>query len=182
MKPELPKLTPRQRRFVQEYLIDLNGRQAMRRAGYTGKNPAQVASITLRKPAIAAAVKKAMDRRARRTQIAADRVLREYARIAFADIRDITEVKGDALQVKALDALSDDDSAAIAELTIDGRGKGTKIKLHDKRSALDAIARHLGLFGKPQVQGGESPAAAAERVRALIRSRFAHLGRPEDDR
>jgi len=181
MKPKLPDLTPLQRCFVEEYLIDLKGAAALRRAGYKERAAASRASKLLRKPAVAAAVKKAMEKRSHRTQIAADRVLREYARIAFADIRDLTEVKDEALQVKALDDLSADDAAAIAELTIDGKGKGTKIKLHDKKRALDAIARHLGLFGKRQEPGGESPAATAERVRGLIRSRLAHLGRSEDE-
>lgn len=113
-----------------------------------------------------------MDARAKRTQITADRVLREFARIAFADIRSFTEAGQKSLTVKSLDALSADDTAAIAEVSGAANGKTVKVKLHDKKHALDRIARHLGLYGKPATSA-ESPAAAAERAREFILGRLA---------
>jgi phage terminase small subunit len=164
-----------QRRFVEEYLIDLNGKRAAQAAGYSAKNAASIGCQLLHNGRVAKAVREAMDARSRRTQITADRVLREYARIAFADIRKFT-ADGDAgaTSLTAVAQLSDDDAAAVSELTGAPDGKRVRVKLHDKKQALDAIARHLGMFGK-RVQNGESPAAAAERIRDLIRNRFARL-------
>lgn len=68
-------LTPKQQRFVDEYLIDGNGTQAAIRAGYSEKTAYSIANENLSKPEIAAAIQSAMDERAKRTQIDADFVL-----------------------------------------------------------------------------------------------------------
>ncbi len=109
----------------------------MIRAGYSQKNTASIACTLMKQPKVAAAIRKAMDARVTRTQIDADRVLREFARIAFADIRSYTEWdKKKGLTVKSLDQLSDDEAAAVAE--VEGRPhRQAKIKLHDKKQALD---------------------------------------------
>jgi phage terminase small subunit len=176
------KLNGRQKRFVEEYLVDLNGKQAAIRAGFTNHRADACGSRLLHEPLVRTAIKKAMENRARRTRITADRVLREYARIAFADIRRVTnwdEQKG--LVAKSLNEMSDDDAAAIAEVRADANSKTMRVRLHDKKRALDAIARHLGLFGRHQPTAPESPAVLAERVRELIRSRLANLARPDED-
>lgn len=176
MRKPRTHLLPRQRIFVEEYLVDLNPGRAAVRAGYKDRNPSATGGALLLRPVIREAIRKAMDERVTRTQIDADRVLREFARIAFADIRSFAEWdKGKGLTVKSLDQLSDDETAAIAEVK-DGPTGEKKIKLHDKRKALESIARHLGLFGK-HADRGESPALAAERARAIIRSRVAALAR-----
>jgi len=168
-------LKRRERRFVEEYLVDLNATRAAVRAGYSEKTATSIACRLMKKEAIGAAVRAGMDERSKRTQITADRVLRELARIAFADIRSFTERDGSALTAKSLAALSDDDSAAIAEMS-GTDGKTFKVKLHDKKHALDKIARHLGLYGK-RATAAESPAAAAQRAREFILSRLAQRER-----
>ena len=179
MRKPRTELLPRQRIFVEEYLVDLNPTQAAMRAGYKNKNPSSAGTRLAQTPVIREAIRKAMDERVTRTQIDADRVLREFARIAFADIRSFTEWNAQrGLTVKSLDQLSDDQTAAIAEVK-DGPTGEKKIKLHDKRKALESIARHLGLFGK-NADRGESPAVAAERARAIIRSRVAALARSRE--
>lgn len=171
-RPRAVGLSRRQRLFVEEYLVDLNGKRAAIRAGYSQKNTASIACTLLKQPKVAAAVREAMDARAKRTQITADRVLREFARIAFVDIRSFTEPGKESLTVKSLDALSADDAAAIAEVRRSSDGKSLKVKLHDKKHALDRIARHLGLYGK-RASATESPAAAAQRAREFILGRLA---------
>jgi len=177
------KLSDKQQLFVHEYLKDLNGTRAARRAGYAESSSHNEAYRLLRTPAIHAAIKKKMADRARRVDVSADRVLREYQRIAFADIRRVAHWNGsDGVTLKEPKDISDDDAAAIAEVSSSGRDKvhRSKLKLHDKKRALDAIARHIGLFGKRKLTG-ESPAETAERVRDLIRARLAHLGEPEGE-
>lgn len=68
-------LTPKQQRFVEEYLVDLNATQAAIRAGYSEDTAASIGSENLRKPEIETAVQSAMDQRAERTKITSDYVL-----------------------------------------------------------------------------------------------------------
>lgn len=69
-------LTNKQRRFVEEYLVDLNATQAAIRAGYSERRASEIGSQNLRKPEIAAAIQEAMQARASRTEIDADYVLK----------------------------------------------------------------------------------------------------------
>jgi phage terminase small subunit len=173
------RLTMLERKFVDEYLVDFNAFQAAQRAGYTRRSAMRAWKI-MRRTRVADALAKAIAARSKRTNITADRVLREYARIAFADIRNYTTSgKKGATDLKTVAQLSDDEAAAVVEVTNASGGEISKVKLHDKKKALDAIARHLGLFGK-QAHRAESPAAAAERIRALIQERFDRLAEPDE--
>lgn len=147
-------LTPKQEQFCREYLIDLNGTQAAIRAGYSKHGAGQTAGILLKNTEIQARLRQAIDNRAERTEITADRVLREYGRLAFLDIRKAFDEDG---RLKAIHDLDDDTAAAIAGLEVEelfeGHGAdrervGTlhKIKLSDKRAALVDVAKHLGMF------------------------------------
>lgn len=86
-------LTPKQQRFVDEYLIDLNGTQAAIRAGYSASTAAEQAYDLLRKPQIVDSIAVARKAQQERTQITADKVVTELALIAFADARELAEVK-----------------------------------------------------------------------------------------
>src|SRR5579875_2449812 len=95
----MTKLTPKQKRFVEEYLIDLNATQAAIRAGYSAKNADKIGSELLGKTRVAEAIQKAMDERSKRTEITADRVLQELARIAFDDIKNYLEFRTERQEV-----------------------------------------------------------------------------------
>ena len=82
------KLTPKQERFVSEYLIDLNATQAAIRAGYSAKTAFSIGVENLSKPLIQDALQKAMKRRQERTEITADMVLKELKKIALDDAAD----------------------------------------------------------------------------------------------
>jgi len=171
---ELKKLSDREQQFVNEYLVDFNANHAARRAGYA---PTKTNYKVKQRKAVAAAIEKAIAARSRRTQITADRVLREYARIAFADIRSFAKGQEGVSDLERVAALSDDEAAAVVEFSGTPDGKGLKVKLHDKKRALDALARHLGLFNKKQ-EPVESTSVRAERIRELIRARHARLTEP----
>lgn len=85
------KLTDLQVRFVEEYLVDLNGTQAAIRAGYSEKTARQAAAENLSKPVIQAAIAEARLRQQERTEITADAVLREAWNQVTADARELTE-------------------------------------------------------------------------------------------
>lgn len=81
---------------------------------------------------------------AARAQVSGERVLAEMARIAFANISDAVRIVDGKVQALDTDRLSPDIQAAIAEIS-EGRD-GIKVKLHDKRAALENLGKHLGLF------------------------------------
>jgi len=156
-------LTPKQRRFVDEYLVDLNATQAAIRAGYSARTARSIAEENLTKPDIAEAIAAAQAARAERTQVTADRVLRELARIAFSDIRTLFDSKGGLRKVADL---SDDEAAAFAAVDaseiFEGRGEDRehvgylkKVKLWDKLAALRLAMLHLGLLKEKVEHKGE---------------------------
>lgn len=139
-----PKLTPKQRRFVEEYLIDLNATQAAKRSGYSEKTAHVIGTENLSKPAIQQAVHAAQKERSERTGITADRVLEELAKIGFADIRKAVDWNGADVSLRSSEEIDDMTAAAISEVSL--TQAGVKIKMIDKKGALDSLGRHLGLF------------------------------------
>jgi phage terminase small subunit len=143
-------LTPKQALFVREYLIDLNATQAAIRAGYSVDTAQQIGSENLSKPVIQESIQSAMEERSKRTEITADRVLREIATIAFIDIRDAFGDDGQLLPIKEM---PEDIARAIGGIDHSVMGsKGeeigltSKIKLIDKKGALELAGKHLKLF------------------------------------
>ena len=169
-------MTPRQQRFVEEYLVDLNAHQAALRAGYSRRSARQIVTKLLRQPEIAEAVNRELAQRQERTRIAADRVLLELARIAFVDIGRLADWGPEGMKLKPRDEVSKDDVAAIAEIATGGEGTPQRVRLHDKQRALDAIARHLGLYGRTAALVGfpspEARAEAARRVREILEQKL----------
>ena len=162
------KLTPKQKRFCDEYLIDLNATQAAIRAGYSKKTARSTANENMTKPDIQAYLSKKMQKRAERTEITQDRVLQEIALIAFSKASDYAEVVEKDLNVEVnghVTTIEDADGNPVkyrtvepkltADLTEDqkkalavikkGRD-GFEIKPYDKLKALEMLGRHLGMF------------------------------------
>jgi len=185
------ELTPKQRRFVEEYLIDLNATQAAIRAGYSEKTANEQGARLLANVSVSSAVSAGQAARSKRTEITADRVLQELARVGFANLSDVTnwgskEVAfgydddgkqlpaaqiGDAVMVKHelapfvepidRDDLPPDIRAAVAEVSLSR--DGFKIKMHDKVGALEKIGRHLGMFKeKLEVTGKDGDSIKVE--------------------
>lgn len=158
------KLTPKQEQFCKEYLIDLNATQAAIRAGYSAKTATVIGSDNLRKVNVAERIKELMSGRVQKTEVTADRILKELATIAFANADDFFEdipikdektgeVKGSYRQIKA-DILKSDKIAAIA--SFEPSAFGTKVKVYDKLKALDMLSRHVGLYNADTSQKPES--------------------------
>ena len=151
------KLTPKQIRFVDEYLVDFNATQAAIRAGYSKKTAAFIGAENLKKPKIAEEIARRQKDLQRRTEVTQDRVVKELARVAFADASDYVCVETltyenrdgtvSPIQVvspKDTDTLSDDQRAAIA--SIKQGANGVEVKLCDKIKALELLGRHIGMF------------------------------------
>lgn len=137
-------MTKKQKRFVEEYLIDLNATQAAIRAGYSPDAAGSIGAENLKKPEIKSRIDKAMAERSRRTGINQDRVLQELARIGFAKITDVVDPETAEIRTDA----SDDDLACIQSIKIKPNEFGTEreVKLYDKKAALVDLGKHLGLF------------------------------------
>ena len=138
-------MTKKQKRFVEEYLIDLNATQAAIRAGYSPDTAHQMGSENLKKPVIKAAIDKEMAERSRRTGVNADRVIIELAKIAFVNAMDVIDQKTATVREDA----SADDTAAIQSVKVKSFGEDgleREIKMADKLKALELLGKHLGMF------------------------------------
>lgn len=139
------KLTPKQERFVQEYLVDLNATQAAIRAGYKSKNADKMASQLLGKTRVSEAIQERMKKREQRTEITQDMVLRQLSKIAFADIKNTVEWDRSGIRLRDSDEVDGTILAAISETEV--KGVVTKeVKLNDRMKALELIGKHLGMF------------------------------------
>lgn len=160
-------LNPKQQQFVVEYLVDLNATQAAIRAGYSPKTAGVQGFDLLKKPEIAAAIESLRNEHAKNTGLTVERVLTEAMRLAFFDIRKLTDAEGNPIPINQLD---DDTAAAIQGLELatersrDEDGSGTvvrKYKLADKNAALERLFKHLGLFQKDNDQNNPAKALQA---------------------
>ena len=144
----MAKLTAKQQRFVDEYLIDLNATQAAIRAGYSPNNADREGYRLVENSRVSAEIKRALAGRSRRTGVTADRVIMELAKIAFVNIADVADFDN----ATARDEAHRDDTAAIQSVWVkripveDGYITERVMKLHDKVKSLDLLGRHLGIF------------------------------------
>ena len=100
-------LTDKQKRFCEEYLIDLNATQAAIRAGYSPKTAEQTASRLLRNVKVQEYIAKRQKELSRSTEITQERVIKELALIAFSNNADYAHVVEKKMQVEAGGALVD---------------------------------------------------------------------------
>jgi phage terminase small subunit len=87
------ELTPKQRQFVQEYLVDMNGTQAAIRAGYSKKTANEQASRLLANVNVKAALQHATEERSKRTEITQDQVLNLWWALANADPNELIQYR-----------------------------------------------------------------------------------------
>jgi phage terminase small subunit len=143
-------LTPKQRRFCSEYLIDLNATQAAIRAGYSKRTAKVQGSELLTKPDIRAKVAQTQAK----SELKAETVLRELLLLARSDVAQLYDEHG---QLKPIHEIPEEARRAIAGIDVEdlfeGRGEsrkhvGTirKIKLWSKPQALELLGKHLKLF------------------------------------
>lgn len=139
------KLTDKEERFKNEYIVILNGTKAAITAGYSEKTARSIASENLSKPHIQEAIQEAIDKRSKRTEVTADRVIKELAKLAFTNLTDVIDTTGGVPKIKDLSGVKEEALAAISTFSEDDKGKRS-IKMHDKTRALEMLGRHLKLF------------------------------------
>lgn len=164
-------LTPKQQRFVDEYLIDLNATQAAIRAGYSEKTAGAIGNENLTKPEISEAIAAAQKARSERVQVDQDWVLRQWVEIASADPRELIEYVRTACETCWEGDIRDEPNPECQQCHGRGRGhvvladtrklsaaaarlysgvqlgrEGIKVNMRSQDGALESVARHLGMF------------------------------------
>lgn len=163
-------LTEKQVMFAKEYLVDLNAGAAAIRAGYSEKTAYEMGYENLRKPQIAELVQQLMDERSKRLEITADMILAEYAKIGFSDITNYLKVTtrertmkydtpdGVVFEKEMMQSVDLYDTEEVdpikmhAVAEIKQTKDGISLKLHDKKGALDSMARHKGMFVDTKIE------------------------------
>src|SRR4051812_16090454 len=163
-------LNDRQARFVAEYLVDLNATQAAVRAGYSARSARTQAADLLTNPNIEAAVAEAQAERSRRTEVTADRVVLELARVAFGDPRRVMSWGPGGVKLRPSAALADEEAAIVAEVgeTTTKEGGSLRVKTVDKLGALRLLGQHLGMFGEGRVNVTVATAPAVSELQAVL--------------
>lgn len=143
----MEKLTPKQERFCEECLIDLNATQAAIRAGYSEKTANEQGARLLANVSVQEKIAELKAERSQRTKITQDRVVKELAAMAFAkatDYAQIADVGGKAaIMLTPTAQLTKAQQAGI--VGIKQTQAGIEVKL-DKTKALELLGRHLGMF------------------------------------
>lgn len=144
----MAELEEKQKRFVQEYLIDLNATQAAIRAGYSPKSANQQGSRLCANAKIKDEIAKEMAKRSKRTGISQDRVIEELAKMAFCNIADLTDNNG-----KIKDDAKREDLACIESIKVKRAktdngavSEEREIKLSSKVKCLELLGKHLGMW------------------------------------
>ena len=159
-------MTPKQKLFIKEYLVDLNATRAAISAGYSA-NGASVAGVRMLANAkVKAEIEKALAKVCEKLEITVEKVLGELAKMGFSNMQDYIVVGEDGYAYSDLSKLTRDQAAAIQEITTDtytertGEGDETRVvkkckfKLGDKRGSLELLGRYLKLFtDKVEVSG-----------------------------
>lgn len=151
------ELTPKQARFVAQYLIDNNAKQAAIRAGYSKDTAVEQGSRLLTYVHVMEAIKAGQAKIANKLEITAERVAAELAKIGFSNIQDYSF--DDYGHVDLAEGSDDEAIKAVSSIKRkkfcdkDGNDLGveTEIKLWDKPRALEMLARHLGMFDKDKL-------------------------------
>lgn len=134
------QLSEQRQRFVDEYLIDLNGTQAAIRAGYSVKTAQEQASRLLSNVMVQEAISKKMAERSKRTGVNQDRVVLELAKIAFVRMTDVVDSNG-----RIRSDASDDDLSCIESIKYKesdnefGGSVEREVKIASKMKALELL-------------------------------------------
>lgn len=127
---------------------------------WLAKSVHEKASALANRAKVAARIAELREKASRAADLSAEKLLREVARIAFADPRGLVNEKGG---VKGLHELDDNLAAAVSSIEVDEYGK-VKYKLWVKNQALDMLMKHLGLYEK---DNGQKPPAVIQEIRLV---------------
>ncbi|HOI30984.1 MAG TPA: terminase small subunit [Melioribacteraceae bacterium] len=144
-KSEIPE---KQRIFLNEYLKDLNGKQAAIRAGYSVKSAKVTASRMLTNANLRNELSKRIGEIYDNYKNDQEKIIRELAVVGFSRITDYITIMKEGITIKDSHEIPNELMGAISEVTIADTkdGKRKSIKLHNKIEALKILAQYHRLF------------------------------------
>ena len=140
------KLTDKQRRFCEEYLVDMNATQAALRAGYSTRSAHSIGSENLTKPEVRAYLTGLLDAQAIDTRAQQKLCIDELMAIGFSKITDVLSVESGKVSIRDSSSWSEKAARAVESIRV-GKDGSISVKLHSKPSALKVLGDYLGLFG-----------------------------------
>ena len=144
------KLSAKQARFVDEYLVDFNAVDAARRAGYAENTATRQGHRILEYPPVQAEIQRRQADLREESADEAGQVRRELIRLGLFDARKLFDAEGHPLPITELDDATAAAIQGVEVVTIGNRetGVGTVVKyrIADKNAALDKLMKHFGLY------------------------------------
>lgn len=153
MKPST--LTPLQQRFCDEYLRSSNGKSAAIRAGYSVKSAAPKACNLLKLPQVQQYLNEKRAALKEELNLDAKQILQGYANIAFFDVSTLYDENEKLLPLSTLNPAAKaaigvevlEKTAGSSDTPIQAK-RVVKVSVQSKLAALNALAKHMGLFEK----------------------------------
>jgi phage terminase small subunit len=158
------KLNEKQKRFCEEWMIDMNSTQAATRAGYSAKTANEQGARLLANVSVQAYIMELREKLKKKTELTQERILEELKRIALSDIRGFYREDG---SFKSINELTEEQAAALAGvetdeiwgMEVDGEGmqkkklgETKKIKRWDKINAITQINKMMGWNAPEKVE------------------------------
>lgn len=170
-------LNDKQEIFCEEYAASLNATKAAIKAGYSEKTAYSQGHDLLKNPEIRERIQTFLDIRMEQTRVTQERVVRELARIAFGDPRDVMEWGWLGAELKNSADLTPDQAAMVAGV-VEKRSKGgvtLEVKFHDKLAALEKLGKYLNMFvDKSEVLAVVTTAEPSVKEKAILQHFVKH--------
>ena len=154
-----PEFNPRTISFICAVVSGTQPTQAAIEAGYSARTAYMQSSRMMRNDEIASEIQRRRNKLAQRVEIAQTDVLREWALVAFSDMRNYLQIREDGSMGLDFAEMPDEATKAIQSFTEETRRAKdgseitrTKLTLHPKTTALDALSRYLGIYARDKAQ------------------------------
>lgn len=175
-------MTDAQKMFCDEYLKSLNATEAYKVAYPSCKKDETAranSSRLLTNANIKEYIEEQMKEREKRTKVTQDRVVKEFAKIAFLNPKKLFDDNG---CLKDISEIDDETAGAIAGIEVfeeyqghgedrEYIGRTKKIKIADKVKSLENLGRHLGMF-KDKIEISKPTSEITEEINKYIQERM----------
>lgn len=172
------RLTEKQLRFVERYMVCANASQAAKEAGYSEQTASMQGYQLLQKTLVAEEIRRRQEARAKALEITQARVLQEIAMLAYSDIGDVCRwTEGGHLHITPTEEMLPQHRRAIESIKRTEKQAGEmtivecEVKMHSKVQTLKLLAKHMGLEAPTRHQladGDGKPVPIADVAREMF--------------
>jgi len=141
------KLTEKQKRFIEEYVIDLNATKAAERSGYSKRTARNIGCENLTKPNILKKIHEKLKENTDDPEKRLNEMMNTLKVISFAIITDYLEMKDGEISIGNLKNINRNKLAAIQQIQITDTkyGKNQKLKLYDKLKSIEILGKYIDI-------------------------------------